>query len=183
MSTISSSQPCFNMNPGNITDGCIVLKNVQDLREGDAVLTMNLDGNVGITHVTYNKRHLGDADHIRVAVKTVKHERELVVTENHLMLVHTEFATEPRVVAARDLAVGDLVRVHGSEALGVVQSLHSIVLDHKNELVTADGTVSASGIQVTTMCGDYVDEGGAAATLASWQISHSALGLLSDYVI
>lgn len=180
MSTIASSQRCNNTGPGSITADCIIPKPVQELRKGDAVLTKKLDGSVGITHVTYNKRHHGETDFVQVIVKTQGHEQEVFVTENHVMLVHDEFQTEPRLVQARDLAVGDLIRVFGSESLGLVHGLIPIVLDHKNELVTGDGTVSANGIQVSTMCGDYVDVGGAAATLALWQTSHSAL---PNYVV
>lgn len=173
--SVVETDDCLSTDPP--TNDCIVTKPVHSIMPGETVLTLGSDGSLVRTRVLHNKRHIGMAAHIKVSVMDGDHHRNITVTENHVMMVYDdEGFSHERLLQAKDLMVGHFLRIRGSDSAGLVQHLERIVVDHKNELGTEEGTVLANNIQVTTICSDFADLKGEANTiLTSWRKSHSGI--------
>lgn len=167
------SEACVDLSVGEMGPGCFAKVPVMELAKGDAVLTQK-DSQHQVTHVARNERHVGNVDGIQMEVALADGRRQITTTANHVMIVYQDASlAAPTFANARAVVVGDVVSVDGMP--GRVTSVHAVGMDHRNHLVTTDGTVLANGVLVTTMCEEY---GGGAyndvpATLASWQRNHS----------
>jgi hypothetical protein len=146
---------------------------VQEIQVGDYVLTKNSDGFEAITKVVHNKRTSGRIKHVSVSVQTSTSVKELVVTDNHMMLVANGTDRATMLVQASDLKIGEIVELRESSSRGQIISVVPTHLDHRNELVTAAGTVLANDILVSTVCSEYAKLGDLKTTLARWQRDHT----------
>jgi len=179
MMKIMNSSACPPAVPTKFDGGaCTEQVPVRDVRIGDTVLTKDLDGKDLVTSVVHNKRHISKTMHMNVSIETAKGIRNLVVTADHVMLTMNGYPPIPTLVKAEHLTAGEVVLVQG-EGRGVVVSVVHELLDHKNELVTAAGTVLANGVQVTTICADELISTDAQDALPSWQSKHAVLGAIA----
>lgn len=179
MTKIVNSSACPLGVPTEFDGGaCTEQVPVHDVRIGDTVLTKDLDGKDLVTTVVHNKRHISETMHMNVSIETAKGIRNLVVTADHVMVTMNGYPPIPTLVKAEHLTAGEVVLVQG-EGRGVVVSVVHELLDHKNELVTAAGTVLANGVQVTTICADELISTDAQDVLSSWQSKHAVLGTIA----
>lgn len=182
MVKVISNSECLSYYSGdnslhNDTSHCTENVPVKDLRRGDIVLTLGANGGVQGTRVAANKRHAGSFPAIKMTVSANGVATPLTVTTNHVVLVEREKQgiDSQQLSQARDLALGDVVRIRGRGA-AVVDGLEKVVLEHKNELITMDGTVIANGVHVTTMCGEYAKAGSVASAIETWKHDHALYG-------
>jgi len=146
---------------------------VQEIQAGEYVLTKNFDGVEAITKVVHNKRTSGQIKHVNVSVQTSTGVKELVVTDNHMMLVANGTDRATMLVQASKLKIGDVVELRVSSSRGQIISVVPTHLDHRNELVTAAGTVLANDILVSTVCSEYAKSADLNTALARWQRDHA----------
>lgn len=146
---------------------------VQEIQAGEYVLTKNFDGVEAITKVVHNKRTSGQIKHVNVSVTTSTGVKELVVTDNHMMIVANGTDRATMLVQASELKIGDVVELRESSGRGQIVSLVTTHLDHRNELVTATGTVLANDILVSTVCSEYATSADLNTNLARWQRDHA----------
>lgn len=172
ITSISNSSDCLENFPTQMPGGgCTKQVPVQDVKVGELVLTMSLDGKYDTTAVAVNQRHMGSTPYMNMTVKAASGNRSLLVTADHVMVANGHLP-EPTLVKAKDLAVGANVLVQG-EGHGVVVESYPVVLDHKNSLVTVAGTVLANGVQVTTICDDALQgHTDSRSALQAWQSLH-----------
>jgi len=182
MVKVMSNSECLSYYSGgnslhNDTSHCTENVPVKDLRRGDVVLTMGANGEIQGTRVAANKRHEGSFSAIKMTVSANGVATHLTVTTNHVVLVEREEQgiVSQQLSQARDLALGDVVRISGRGA-AVVDGLEHVILEHKNELITMDGTVIANGVHVTTMCGEYAKASDVASAIETWKHDHALYG-------
>lgn len=146
---------------------------VQEIQAGEYVLTKNFDGFEAITKVVHNKRTFGQIKHVSVSVQTSTGVKELVVTDNHMMLVANGTDHAAKLVRASELKIGEVVELRESSSRGQIIRVVPTHLDHRNELVTAAGTVLANDILVSTVCSEYAKSADLNTNLARWQRDHA----------
>lgn len=155
-------------------------KDVVDVEPGSSVLTL-IDGQEQATKVVSNRRLQGAIDFVTLdVVDSCGFVRSLTVTGAHNMLVQE--GGHLRMLPASELQIGSRVATASCDGrlpnatTAVVEGLERQELKHKNELITADGTVLANGVFVTTICDskEYSHHPDAQSAIAAWRGAHSA---------
>lgn len=175
---ISTFSEACNEKDFNVTNtSCWSPRRIQDVSIGAKVMTIDASGVPLLTKAIANRRTFGQVDGCQLGVVVDDIAKYVTVTNHHVMLVYSDAALEPQLVAAENVRVGDLISFGGH--LVRVSSNTKVELTHRNSLVTAEGTVLANDVLVTTLCEEYGMEvtrphGGAFAVLRQWQLNHSA---------
>lgn len=172
------SNACDESNLNAIDTDCFSSQKVQDVSIGAKVLTLDATGTLKLTTATANEGIPGRVEGQELRVDVEDDTRYLTVTSGHVVLVYPAGSKEPHLALADRVQVGDWMSCNGR--FGFVSSNNKVELAHRNALATADGTVLANGLLVSTICEEYgsgmtTPHGGAFAVLQQWQVNHSAV--------
>jgi hypothetical protein len=144
------------------------------IKEGDIVRTMN-GKEPSWTKVTKIRKAIGDFEFIVVSAqsKTDMRKVQLNVTTEHGMLLRNDDGSLS-IDAASNLVVGDSLATENNDVLAVT-GVDKTRMGEKYILETTDGSVLASGVLVSTICGEEVSGGENLwdAKLKDWQSRHN----------
>lgn len=151
---------CFDKNTTFLVleNGEEIEKNISIVKVGDMVRTLH-DGKLVWTKVLRCINTAGNFDFIQLNFQNVigGNQKQLSVTTTHGMILLSEnnFLT---LTPAKDLTVGDKVISSEGDVL-VITEINKAMMEDKYTLETSDGTVIASGIFVSTLCEEEINNG------------------------
>ncbi len=151
------------------------LKNISDIKIGDLVRTFK-NGKSIWTEVIRNIRSEGSFNFIQFTLRNLTHiiTKPITVTPEHVMILRAENG-ESVLSSASRVQMGDqMISAYGP--LSIV-GLKPIQQASKYTLMTAEGTVLASDIFVSTICSEVVAGGEQLfeETMENWRNDHRAL--------
>ncbi|KAF8161691.1 hypothetical protein B0H34DRAFT_796432 [Crassisporium funariophilum] len=159
----------------------IINKPISEVRVGDEVLTL-VDGQHRTTRIVRNIHAKGDFDFLEFELVRihalgiedggVASTRNLKVTPRHSMLLVELLSSEMRFAHAEDVKKGDMMKTSDGSTWQVSNILPSTG-DERYTLVTAEGSVLASGVLVSTICEEEVSTGQRLEEVEQgWKLKH-----------
>lgn len=148
-------------------------KNVADVHIGDMVGTLH-NGAFTWTKVVRNIKKTGDFDFVQITAnnETTGNHKELSVTPTHGMVLLGD-DNQIMLDTANNVVIGDKIAASNGEVLTVTNIVNG-TMDEQYTLETAEGTVIASGMFVSTLCAEELEGGKKPfnATIEDWQYRH-----------
>ena len=133
-----------------------IKKDISKIKKNDMVITLE-NGNKSFTKVINNIREEGEFQYydfkFQCQNKVINH---LKVTSDHGLVITDNLNKKDKVKLASNIKLGELV--HSKNGVCKITNISTYYLDHKNTLITQDGTVIASDIYVTTICENEINE-------------------------
>ncbi len=153
--------------------GVGVEKNVELIQAGDFVRTLK-SGKPIWTKVLRNTKTEGYFDFVQIEARntTSHHPEQLLITPDHAMIFMNEDG-QTTLDAASHVQVGDQI-VSSQGNLLSVTAVNAAYLLNKYTLETAEGTVLASNLLVSTICAEEVADGERKfdSTMEEWRKIH-----------
>ena len=136
-------------------DKCIK-KNSPEINIGDTILTLK-NGRPMWTTVVRNLKTEGEIECVQIDAQNANGDtKQLKVTPEHGLIVLNQDETM-LINAANKIRISDKVITHKGEIFSITNVTRS-TMNEKYTLETSEGTVLASGILVTTLCGEEVTD-------------------------
>lgn len=127
---------------------------ISSIKKGDDILTYDYKQKSDkIIKVLDNIKSSGHFSFLRI--KTDKENKELTVTNNHVMIIKEGQKMKAR--KAEELKKNDIVLSDSGKELRISE-IQYLELETKYTLVTEEGTVYSNGIYTSTLCGDFYEE-------------------------
>lgn len=178
---------------GGISNAAPTWMAVENVAVGTMVQTLDDAGNPMWTPVVTNNRIANEGEaYVKVFVEAeIGGESAIaIVTKKHLAIVSAGVAGDTtELVEAYALQPGlrmTLYRGNGTTAAARVRAIEHLELDHRNVLVTRDGTIIVDGVFMTTTCEGAPEHlrKNASTALHGWREQHKALwGALSRVLV
>ena len=139
-----------------LQDEKIISKEILKIKKNDIVATLE-NGKKTFTKVIDNIREEGKFQFYEFEFKCQNEMiNHLKVTSDHGLITIDNFSKINKVKLASNIKLGELV--YSKNGICKITNISTYYLDHKNTLITQEGTVIASDIYVSTICENEIDE-------------------------
>jgi len=160
------------------SNGTLLAKPISAIQVNDQVLTL-VDGKQATTRVVRNVYSTGRFDFFEFEVRSDHAVSTLKVTPQHSMLL-IDPSGEMRFSRPANVSVGDVMQLSDGSR-GKVSHIGASVSNEKFTLVTADGSVVASGVLVSTICDEEIQVGAKVGDIMhGWKLKHPYPSRLSS---
>lgn len=169
LGTSSTVISCFSDEAKIIVleSGVQVEKPITEVNVADEVLTLS-GSELKTTKVIRNLKISGSFEFLEIEASSQNGTKKLLkVTPNHVMIrAHDNMSL--KLLLSKNLKLGD--KVLSEDGVYVVSKILNTMKNDKYKLVTTEGTVLASGVFVSTICGpEILCESDFDDVLASWK--------------
>jgi len=151
-------------------NGTLLNKPISAVHVDDQVLTL-VDGQPVTTRVVRNVHSSGSFDFFEFEVQSDRGVSTLKVTPQHSILLVDPLG-EMRFSLPANVSVGDVMR-SSDGSVGKVSHIGHSIDNEKFTLVTAEGSVLASGVLVSTICDEEIKVGAKMDDIMhGWKLRH-----------